>query len=135
MAKKIIFLCGPMKGIPREEAQAWRKKAETLLKKKFKLLHAYRGREEKETFPDPKGAVIRDKQDIERSSILLVNDTYPNASMIGTSMEVFFAHQLNKAVIVFGNAHKNDYWLNYHSHVRVDTLEKACQLIKKLFAE
>jgi len=135
MAKKIIFLCGPMKGIPRKEARAWREKAEMLLKKEFKLLHAYRGREKKETFPDPKGAVIRDKQDIKRSSIVLVNDTYSDASMIGTSMEVFYAHSLNKVVIIFGNAHNKDYWLNYHSHIRVDSLEQACELVKKMFSE
>jgi len=133
--KKTIFLSGPMRGVPREEALAWRKKAEKLLSKNFKVLHAYRGREKKETFPDPKGAVIRDKNDIFRSDIILVNDTFPNASMIGTSMEVFYAYSLDKIVILFGEAHKNDYWLNYHSHLRFKTLIEACRFIKKMFVE
>lgn len=133
--KPIIFLSGPMRGVPRKEGIAWREKARKLLGKKFKVLHAYRGREEKETFPDPRGAVIRDKNDIKRADIVIVNDTYQNVSMIGTSMETFYAHTLDKVVIIFGNAHKEDYWLNYHSHIRVDSLEEACELIIKMFAE
>ena len=31
--------------------------------------------EKKETFPDPRGAVIRDKDDIKRADIIIVNDT------------------------------------------------------------
>jgi len=135
MNKKIIFLSGPMRGIPKKEGIAWREKAKKLLGKKFKVLHAYRGREKKETFPDPRGAVIRDKNDIMKAEIIIVNDTYENVSMIGTSMEVFYAYSLNKVVIIFGNAHKGDYWLDYHSHIRVNSLEEACDLVKKMFSE
>ncbi len=122
-----------MRGIPRSEGIAWRTRAKKLLGNQFKVLHAYRGREEKETFPDPRGAVIRDKQDILRCDVMIVNDSLEQVSMIGTSMEVFFAWEHNKPVIMFGNGHPKDYWLNYHSHIRVETLEEACQLIKKLF--
>jgi len=124
-----------MRGIPRNEGIAWREKARKLLGKNFKVLHAYRGREEKETFPDPRGAVIRDKDDIKRAGIIIVNDTYQNASMIGTSMKVFYAYELNKIIIIYGNSHKEDYWLNYHSHIRVNSLEEACQLVRKMFSE
>ena len=48
--------------------------------------------------------------------------------MIGTSMEVFYAYTLDKIVIIFGNAYKEDYWLNYHSHIRVDSLEKSLRI-------
>lgn len=135
MNKRVVFLSGPMRGVPRKEGIAWREKARKLLGKNFKVLHAYRGREKKETFPDPRGAVIRDKDDIKRADIIIVNDTYENVSMIGTSMEVFYAYTLDKIIIIFGNAHKEDYWLNYHSHIRVDSLEKACELIIKMFSE
>lgn len=124
-----------MRGIPREEGIAWRKKASSLLEQHFQVLHAYRGREEKETFPDPKGAVARDKQDIERSDVLIVNDTLPAASMIGTAMEVYIANSKGKVVILFGDAHKEDYWLNVHAHIRVSTLEDACQIAVDLFAQ
>ncbi len=132
---KIIFLSGPMRGISRTEGMAWREQIKTTLGAGFTTLHAYRGREEKETFPDPRGAVIRDKQDIRRCDVMIVNDTFDNASMIGTSMEVFLAHSIDKPVIVFGHAHENDYWLNTHLHMRVNTLEDACEIVRKLFKD
>lgn len=133
--RKIVFLSGPMRGVPRPESLAWRNKAKSLLEPHFKVLHALRGREEKETFTDPRGAVIRDKSDIIRSDIIIVNDDNPDASMVGTAMEIFFAHSLNKVVIVFGDGHPNDYWLNYHSHIRVKTLEEACAVVNQLFID
>lgn len=133
-SKKVIFLSGPMRGIPRFDGIAWREQAKMLLGDDFLVLHAYRGREEKETFPDPRGAIVRDKQDIRRCDVMIVNDTF-DASMIGTSMEVFFAHSIDKPVIVFGRVHENDYWLNAHSHMRVETLEEACVLVRKLFRD
>ena len=133
--KRTVFLAGPMHGVQKEKALAWRKKAEKILEKYFSVLHAYRGREVKETMPNPKGFVARDKNDILRSDLLIVNDTYLNASMIGTAMEVFFAYSLNKTIILFGNAHLTDDWLSYHSHIRVDTLEDACELAIRLFKD
>lgn len=132
---KIVFLSGPMRGVLRSEGLAWRNKIKNILGSNFKVLHAYRGREEKETFTDSRLAVIRDKSDILRSDIVIVNDTYPKASMIGTAMEVFFAHSLNKIVIIFGDAHLNDYWLDSHSHVRVKSLEEACDIVSKFFVD
>lgn len=133
--RKIVFLSGAMRGIPRAEGLAWRNDVKKLLEPQFKVLHAYRGREEKETFTDPRCAVIRDKSDIMRSDIMIVSDTNADASMIGTAMEVFFAHSLNKFVIIFGNGHPNDYWLNYHSHLRVETYQEACEFINKFLSE
>lgn len=131
--KKKVFLSGPMRGISREDALGWRKDAAKLLSSHFEVIHALRGREEKETFADPKSAVIRDLSDIKNSDILLVNDSI-DASMIGTAMEIFYAFQLNKPVILFGNAHEKDYWLNYHSHLRTKTMEEACDVLKNLFS-
>jgi hypothetical protein len=126
---KIVFLSGPIRGLSRQESMAWRIQADKLLKEKCETIHALRRREERETLPDPRIAVQRDKADIARSDILLVNDTFENSSMIGTSMEVLYAHKMNKLVIIFGRAHEKDYWLGYHSHVTFDTLEEACSFI------
>jgi len=132
--KKRIFLCGPMRGVPREISLGWRELATKCLSEKFEVLHAMRGREEKETFTDPRAAVIRDLSDIKNADILLVNDTIENCSMIGTSMEIFFAFQQNMPIIVFGNAHDKDYWLNYHTHLRVKGLDEACDVLNKMFS-
>lgn len=131
--KKTVFLSGPIRGIPRELSLGWRNDATKLLKKNFNVLHALRGREKKETLVDPRAAVIRDLSDIQRADILLVNDTLDNCSMIGTSMEVFSAFNQNKPVIIFGHAHDGDYWLNYHSHLRVDDLRAACEVIDRMY--
>lgn len=131
--KKKIFLSGPMRGIPREESLGWRKEAVKLLEYNFDVLHAFRGREEKETFTDPRAAVVRDLSDVKNADILLVNDTEMNVGMIGTSMEIFFAFQQNKPIIVFGGAHDKDYWLNYHIHLRTKNLNEACEILNKMF--
>jgi hypothetical protein len=132
---KKIFLSGPMKDVPRKICLSWRKEALRLLAKKFLVLHALRGREKKETFTDPRAAVARDLADIKNTDILLVNDTVKGVSMIGTSMEVFFAHGEKKVVIIFGDAHATDYWLNYHTHLRVKSLKEACDILNKMFPE
>lgn len=132
---KKVFLSGPMRGMDRKIAQEWRKKASEQLKEAFETITPYRGREEKESFPDPKGAIIRDKNDILRADIVLVNDTFENVSMIGTSMEVLFAFEHLKPIIVFGKAHEKDFWLNYHATMRVDNLKEACDICKRLFNE
>jgi nucleoside 2-deoxyribosyltransferase len=132
---KVVFLSGPMRGVLRSEGLGWRNKIKDILGPNFKILHAYRGREEKETFTDSRLAIIRDKNDISKSDIVIVNDTYSKVSMIGTAMEVFFAYSLNKVVIIFGEAHLNDYWLNFHSHVRVKSLEEACDIVTKFFVD
>ncbi len=131
---KTVFLSGPIRGLSRADSLGWRNLAVELLSSKFNVLHALRGREEKEVFTDPRAAVIRDLNDVYYCDVLLVNDTYSEASMIGTAMEVFYAHQNNKPIIIFGNAHSKDYWLNYHSHLRVDTLEEACKIINDMFS-
>ena len=135
MMKKKIFLSGPIRGISRHDSLSWRKEATLLLNNKFNIIHALRGREKRETFTDPKTAVIRDLNDIVNSDIILVNDSIENCSMIGTFMEVFFAYQQNKPVIIFGNAHEKDYWLDYHSHLRTSSLIEACYVLNTMFNE
>lgn len=123
-----------MKGISKEIALGWRNEATTKLSVKFNVIHAMRGREEKEAFLDFKAAIARDKDDIIKSDIILVNDTFNKSSMIGTAMEVLFAYELHKIIIIFGKAHKGDYWLDYHSHTRCKDLNEACKYLKQLFS-
>lgn len=130
---KNVFLSGPIRGISREESLSWRNQAKTLLKKNFRVQHALRGREESETLSDPRLAIIRDKTDIDFADIILVNDTNPNASMIGTSMEIMYAYERCKIILVFGKGHEKDYWLNYHVHAVFENLEDACLAINTIF--
>ena len=130
---KTIFACGPIRGVERKLALAWRHELAEKLHNSFHVLHALRGREEKETMPDPRAAVIRDKSDILRSDILVVNDTLKDVSMVGTSMEIIFAHMHNKTIIVFGDAHAGNYFYDAHIHLRVKDLDEAVELLTRLF--
>lgn len=130
-----VFLSGPIRGLPRELSLGWRNKAKELLEPKVAILHALRGREVKETLPDPRIAIHRDKRDIRHSDILLVNDTFAEASMIGTAMEVVYAYEREKLIVLFGDGHSKDYWLNYHAHVRFETLEEACAFILEHYSD
>lgn len=126
-----VFLSGPIRGLSRHQSLGWRNDANKLLAPKISTIHALRGREKKETLPDPRIAIQRDKNDITKADVVLVNDTFDKVSMIGTSMEVIYAFERGKLVVIFGRAHESDYWLNFHSHVRFETLEQACNFISK----
>ena len=129
---KTVFLCGPIRGLDKSDYLGWRKEAEKKLGDDFNVIHALRHCEEKGSFPFPKAKVARDKHDILNSDIILVNDTFENASMIGTSMEVIFANERDKIVVIFGEAHKNDFWLETHSHIRFYNLDEAIDFVRKM---
>lgn len=131
--RKTIFLSGSMRGVDRNLAKNWRLDLTNRLETKFKVLHAYLGREIKETMPNPKGAVVRDKGFVLESDVVLVNDSFPDVPMIGTAMEIQLAYNSNIPVIIFGSANKGNYFLEYHSHVRVSTVDDAIKLIEDLF--
>lgn len=131
--KRQIFLSGAMRGVKRSEALRWREDATKKLLENFCVFNPYQGREEKETIPDPRLAIIRDKNQVLKSDVLLVNDSFENVPIIGTSMEILLAFQNNIPVIVFGSANIGNYFLDYHVHTRVDTLEEALSLINTFF--
>jgi hypothetical protein len=122
-----------MVGIKREEGMGWRNEISRILENRFRILSPYRGRESKETFSNPKCAVVRDKSDIRTSDIVIVNDSFENVSMIGTSMEILYAYENEKTIIAFGGNHRGNYWLDYHLTTRVETLEEACNLCLRLY--
>ena len=78
---KTIFLAGPMRGFSDAEGRKitleWREEAKKILSSHFIVKHAYRGRENGETFSDPKGAIMRDKQDVLNADIII--ETFPEA--------------------------------------------------------
>lgn len=89
--RPIVFLSGPMRGISREEGLEWRRATMQLLNPYFTVLHAYRGREDRERLPDPRLAVARDKADILRADIVLVVNADEKAHLsAGLSNETMF---------------------------------------------
>ena len=92
---KTIYLCGPINGCTDEEANDWR----TAVKASWSgdcldpKRRDYRGKEA-EAFRE---IVELDKIDVASSDVILVNYDKPS---VGTSMEVLYAWQIGKPVIV-----------------------------------
>lgn len=84
----------------------------------------FRGRED-ETF---KEIVRGDKTDIESCDCLLAYCPKPS---FGTAMEVFFAWQLGKLVIVVNESPKVSPWIRYHASIIKPSIAEAVEYLKK----
>lgn len=133
VGRYVIFLSGPMRNVVRAESIAWRQEITGRLEHEFVILDPWRGRRVRPGFGAAREAIGRDKLDIARSDILVVDDTHDGASMIGTAMEVFFAWSLNRFILVIGEAHAGDPWLDAHSHARVMAIEDAVEYLRLVF--
>lgn len=124
-----VYLCGPINGCTDEECNDWRTAAKAFFPRAIDpMVRDYRGRED-ECVAE---IVELDKQDIDNSDVLLVNYDKPS---VGTAMEVFYAWQLDKPVIVMCKTGTSiSPWLRYHSdaivHSLPDAVEKIIDLAK-----
>lgn len=118
---KRLYLCGPINGCTDGECKDWREYVETLWPGACvdPMRRDYRGKEAE----NYREIVELDKIDVAGCDCILVNYDKPS---VGTSMEVLFAWQLGKPVIVVC---KPDTiispWLRYHSHAIVSTFRDA----------
>jgi hypothetical protein len=115
-----IYLCGPIGGCTDEECKNWR---DMVTEHGYDTIDPmrrdYRGR--KGDFS--KEIVEGDKIDIFQSDVLLVNYNRPS---VGTSMEILFAWEQNKTIILVSPPGiVLSPWLKYHSHYIVDSFPKA----------
>ena len=121
---KSIYLCGPINGCTDEECRNWREyvKAQWPGICIDPMVRDYRGREA-EAFRE---IVELDKIDVAEADILLVNYDKPS---VGTSMEILFAWQLGKRVIVVC---RDDAvispWLRYHAHHLTNSFDEALKV-------
>jgi hypothetical protein len=119
-----VYLCGPINGCTDEECQDWREAA----KKRFPnsidpMRRDYRGKEK--THVDE--IVELDKEDVLNADALLVNHPKPS---VGTSMEVFFAWEHGKyIVVVCPDGVTQSPWMLYHCNHIVHTFEEAYDLL------
>jgi nucleoside 2-deoxyribosyltransferase len=99
MARKKIYLCGPIMDEVDGHAREWRQQAKRDLSDHFVLLDPMR-RNFKDREVDSANEIVEfDLQDVRDADILLVNYSKPS---IGTAMEVFYAsHVLQKFVVAF----------------------------------
>ena len=144
-----IYLCGGIKDLTDEEACEWRNKAieelqldlrlrgESLTEahlagKRFTCLDPMRRNFRNDEFQSQNEIVQLDKADIINADILLVNATKPSW---GTAMEILFAFEHHKLVVVFSGGKYEDVspWVAFHATKVCKTMEEAVKYVKVNF--
>jgi nucleoside 2-deoxyribosyltransferase len=126
---KVIYLAGGIMNLTTDEANNWRLESENELKNKFKILNPMRRNFRDCEFQSQNEIVQLDKNDIVNSDILLVNGTKPSW---GTAMEILFAFERHKIVVVFTGDEfgKTSPWVAFHATRVTKTLQEAIDYIK-----
>lgn len=129
--KKYVYLAGSINGHDSlETANGWREKAtKELGKAGYGALNPLRGR--KLTDENSKEIVERDLEDIQKADIILVEMSHENKAYIGTAIEIRYAWEQGKEIILWGRANRESHWLKYHAHAWFDTLEDAIKYLKR----
>ena len=130
---KTIYLAGPMNDCTEAEASDWRDQATMILKNGFKVLNPmdrdYRGKNIEFSYRE---IVDLDKIDVRQSDIVLANCHKPS---VGTSMEILYAWELGKIVIVVAPSISVSPWLMYHSTYLCHDVHDALRWINDKIAE
>lgn len=116
-----IYLCGPINGCTDEECKDWREAVKARWPKDTldPMRRDYRGKEDESV----NEIVEWDKIDITNSDVILVNYEEPS---VGTSMEMLFAWERGKLVVVVAKRGASlSPWLRYHSHRIFHSFEEA----------
>lgn len=128
MTKPAIYLCGPINGCTDEECKSWRSLVTSIWPGRIidPMRRDYRGREA-ESVTD---IVELDKIDVCAAEALIVSYDKPS---VGTSMEVLYAFERGKLVIVVTSPGVNiSPWLRYHSHRIVYSYLDAVACVSEL---
>lgn len=150
MHKPVVYLAGPISQVSHDEASTWRAvvageldklgidSLDPLRGKHRFLAHKPAGDVEytaRNHGITPQQIVIRDKADIRKSDLVLVNflDVAKRGLMVfGSTMEISYAADQGKPVIIVTNDCASP-WLTYHSIRIVPTLEEAIAVIHQYF--
>lgn len=124
----VIYLCGPINGCTDEECKDWREFVKSRWNGKTldPMRRDYRGKEAESV----NEIVEFDKIDVVNSDVILVNYDKPS---VGTSMEVLYAFERGKLVVVVAKEGTNiSPWLRYHSHTIKPSFEAAIEYIREV---
>lgn len=120
-----VYLCGPINGRSDDDARGWREYAKLALPDTLDPMDRdYRGRELE---PGIAAEIVEnDKADIRDCDFLLV---YYDRPSVGTAMEILFAHELGKTIILINkSASPLSPWLVYHCPTIVPSLADGLRL-------
>lgn len=127
-----VYLAGPINGCTDDEAKTWRdyvslqlQQADLGIEVFDPMVRDYRGRELE---PGIAALIVeQDKADIVGVDTVLVCFDKPS---VGTAMEVLFAWQNTKCVIVVNLSGKSiSPWMLYHCDIVVSSLDEALELL------
>ncbi|WPA89491.1 hypothetical protein MTATph1_CDS0004 [Moorella phage MTATph1] len=77
---------------------------------------------------NPAEIVLRDKNDILTSDAVLAEYTDPHRNYAGTSMEILFAYEHMKPVVVWSQ-YADSYWIRYHATIILPTLDDCIKFL------
>ena len=122
-----VYLAGPIGQVTYDEFKGWRTIASKRLAAKDIEIEDPTDR----LGTDPFVVVNGDKRAIRRSGLVLAYAP-KGVAFVGTSMEIFFAHEiLNLPVVVWGELHgtRPSPWIVMHSDYVYETLDEALAII------
>lgn len=119
------YLCGAINGCTDDEAHNWRNDLLEIFPYAINpMVRDYRDKE----LTNYREIVDLDKRDVRNCSCVVVNYVKPS---VGTSMEVLYAWQLGKPIIVWCAPDvRLSPWLIYHSTCIVHTLEDVAHKVE-----
>lgn len=137
LERRSVYLAGPIDGCTYAEKWEWRWQATELLKP----MHSFSPTKRSFVTDAPlstyaKEVVTLDKAEIAASDALLVyyNEPAAGSRMTGTTMEIIYAFERGKLVIVVTQEPRISTWIDYHAHRTFKTLEEGAGFIKDFFA-
>ncbi len=128
---KTTYLCGPINGCTDEEASDWRNMVKPYLNGDTidPMRRDYRGVEQEQY----QQIVELDKVDVAQADVILASVPKPS---VGTSMEILYAWQLGKLVVLVFPDHEAmdgcSPWLRYHAHAMFRSYLGAARYINGL---
>lgn len=120
-----VYLCGPIAGCSDAECKDWREAA----KKALPDTRDPMDRDYRVTAPDDPAEIVEpDKRDIDECDALLVY--FPRPS-VGTAMEIIYAWERNKRVVVVDVSGKPlSAWVRYHAEAVFTELAPAIEYLR-----
>ncbi len=131
-----VYLAGAIHHVSPSFAVKWRQEAATYLKAiGYGVMDPTEGKDlyhpaVNTDLYTPRQIVESDKDMIDRADILLVEMSRSDVPYVGTSMEILYAWERDKHIVVWGGT--KSYWVRYHANNVFLTLREALKELEEL---
>jgi len=147
MSRYLVYLAGPISGLPYGEVVNWREKVASMLPEQVEALSPMRDKEylsrkkklskvgyEDHALSAPKGITCRDRNDVSRCDVLFVYLLGATQASIGTVMEIAWADIFRIPTVVVmesKNIHQHGMLQEAVGFV-VETLEEGVEVVRSI---